>query len=384
MIFGVSEFSLRFPSLLFGLMGIIAFFYFTKKYYTKLAYISTGILSISVFHIAYSQIGRTYSLFFLFTVLCLHFFHDVIFENKNHHYFVLFNVLLVYTHIFAFYFILFEMLFSFYIKKKKIIHSFIYIFIASLPGILFIMFQIYRKLIGVSHTDWMSATKISEIYWVFSAFSSSYILTPLFILLLFVWLFRKNFFFKGNNEKKDILLVLNLLVCVFLPLLFSYIVTPMFALRYFLIAYPAFLLVVTDSILSIKYKFLKYGVLTFIIVFLIISSVVYFSDRKDMHYDSFNCFNEIKSDLALNVYPLYTPRWLNEWLPKHKPIDKAHIYLEQRLGMNTTLVNNFNETRLLEPAIFLSPAISHMFIDTQEFNETSTKFCRGLSYKVYE
>ncbi len=84
LIFGVEDFYLRLPSLIFNLITIVVLYFLTKKIFKsiKLALFVSFLASISPFFINYSQIARNYSLQFLFTLTSTYLFLLII-ENFN-------------------------------------------------------------------------------------------------------------------------------------------------------------------------------------------------------------------------------------------------------------------------------------------------------------
>jgi uncharacterized membrane protein len=66
-IFGNSEFSLRFPSVIFGTLSILLMYFFAKNIFNKeVGLISSILLSISLFHMQYSQEARMYEMLSFF------------------------------------------------------------------------------------------------------------------------------------------------------------------------------------------------------------------------------------------------------------------------------------------------------------------------------
>ena len=153
-IFQLTKSNLKFLSVIFGILGIIAFYIFTKKYFQeKIAILSTAILSFSVFHVSYSQTARMYSMLFLFTVISLYFLFEIIFENKKRSIigYVIANLVVLYTHFFGFFFLLFETLTIYQFRdkikdKKRTIYGQMILILLSIPFAIFMLIQIIRKI----------------------------------------------------------------------------------------------------------------------------------------------------------------------------------------------------------------------------------------------
>ncbi len=74
-LFGDSEFSVRFPSAIFGLFAILMMYKVgTLIFDREVGVLSSLILALSTFHITYSQEARMYSLMVLLTLLSIYFF----------------------------------------------------------------------------------------------------------------------------------------------------------------------------------------------------------------------------------------------------------------------------------------------------------------------
>lgn len=120
--FGDSEFIARLPSAIFGILAIILIYKVGKILFgAKEGLISAFLLSISPMHIWYSQEARMYSLFTFLSLLSLFFFYKATKENNKKSWagFILSTLLCVYTHYYAFFVILIEMLFLLFILIKN-------------------------------------------------------------------------------------------------------------------------------------------------------------------------------------------------------------------------------------------------------------------------
>ncbi len=73
-IFGLSDRSLRFPSLIFNLLTILLLYVFVKKHFCSqnLALLAAFLATISPFYVVYSQVARNYSVNMFFALLATH------------------------------------------------------------------------------------------------------------------------------------------------------------------------------------------------------------------------------------------------------------------------------------------------------------------------
>ncbi|MBI1968624.1 glycosyltransferase family 39 protein [Candidatus Woesearchaeota archaeon] len=83
-LFGSSEFSLRFPSVLFGVFSLVFLFKIVKTFFsTKIALLSIFFMSISMIEILYSQEARLYGLFTFLSLLSAFFFMKIFFAERQ-------------------------------------------------------------------------------------------------------------------------------------------------------------------------------------------------------------------------------------------------------------------------------------------------------------
>lgn len=83
--FGISDYSIRFLSVLFSCLTIILLFIFINEHFKNaiLAILACFLMSIEPFFIAYSQQARNYSLSFFLTLLATHIFLKIIKNEEN-------------------------------------------------------------------------------------------------------------------------------------------------------------------------------------------------------------------------------------------------------------------------------------------------------------
>ena len=218
--FKTSEFTLRIPSAIFGVLTVFAIYKFSKRFFNeKAALISSFLLAISPFHIYYSQEVKMYSMFILFSLLSLYFLTLAITETKESKNlwwagFVITNALSLYTHYYGIMLILVEtMIFLFYlifnvlakeITNKWLISNVI-IFVIFLPWVPIMLREHLSKTSGFV-TTWIPKPGLETFFYTFKNFSVgfssprwNYLLASLvfglcFILGLIELYKRKEFF----------------------------------------------------------------------------------------------------------------------------------------------------------------------------------------------
>lgn len=166
--FGNSDLMLRLTSVLPGILSIINMYFVGKEFKDeKLGILCAAVTALSSFLIYFSQEVRFYALLFLFASLVLLFTLKLLKEQKptNIIFFIIFNLLVIFTHSIGFIFVFFNLIFvSLYLSKaekykKTIISMWVSIFLLSLLGSP-LLFQIFTT---HSQSQWWSHFTISKI-----------------------------------------------------------------------------------------------------------------------------------------------------------------------------------------------------------------------------
>lgn len=203
-IFGISEFSVKFLSLIFGFFSTIYLYILSKKMFS----IKEGIIAVIIINCTqhFSQINqyaRGYSLFLFLSILTMLFLYNIILEYKMNKIFtksivcyILSAVLCLYTHYYAILLILTEisflMLFFNKVLYKKILFIFITIFILYLPWIHYISI----KNVAVDKPDFINWFK-----WDVCSGCNIYI----FLILCFVPILSMLYNLYKNYKKESLL-----------------------------------------------------------------------------------------------------------------------------------------------------------------------------------
>lgn len=119
---GTNEFILRLPSAVFGILTIVVFYSIGKLLFgIREGLVGAFLLSISIFHIYYSQEARAYTLLAFLSLLSLFFFYKSITENRKASWlgFTLSTLLTLYTHYFGVFVIFVEVIFFFLVLVRN-------------------------------------------------------------------------------------------------------------------------------------------------------------------------------------------------------------------------------------------------------------------------
>ena len=224
----------------------------------------------------------------LLTVINSHFLFK--FNNKNKFYYFFSTIALLYTHFYASFFVFYNLLVGSLIFKKNKLK----IFIIS-NGIAFLTFLpllIYKKQSLTSDfNSWMKIPRLEDYLASIDVFVGNYLIGIIFIVFI-VFLYKKI-----NKKSEKLFLNYNffLIITIFiLATLFSYLIKPIYCYRYFYIAYPSYLALVTMIICHFCKIKLKAIVPIVVLLLLTVNSRVNYQNLFCNH----NLFlNYIKHDL---------------------------------------------------------------------------------------
>ena len=337
-----NDFMLRSTNVIFGVLSLFLIFKIGKILLdNKTGLMSSFIFSISVLHATFSQEATEYSLLILLS-LCSVFFLLKILQSKdpiNYLGYVFVTIMLVYTHYFGWFLIIFQNIFMFGLWKKyrNFIKSWIIIQ-------LFILISFAPLLLSISDSNWsirpMSYSRIiSDSNWnvqlmsysrivsvslspthcsisdIFYTFSSSgflvknriyemsyskdaynfinnhnlvdlyYLGTPQFFLfVIFITLASFGMYSLIKSKNVNVKFKLFLLLWLLTPIIIKLFIKNANPcdIRYYLLSLPPFLIFVSNGIVSIKKKFWRIIVILLIIS---ISTLVY--------YNYYNIYSEV-------------------------------------------------------------------------------------------
>lgn len=286
-IFGESEFFLRLFSVIVSLSSIYFLYKVGALLYNKhVGLLSSLILSVSSFHIYYSQEARSYGLMVLLTLLSFYFLLKILKKGKLAVSFgyIITSVLLIYTHIYGIFIIIAQNIYiltifflsretlEINIKKWILLQS--SIFIVYLP---WVYFGLIKQITFVQSYGWYAAPKVFQIINSFYVYSGSRNLLFFFLALLFFSILNfkrtesdninvKNLLTSVGDQKpalslsnahKIYFLSVWLFTPIILPFLISIFITPIYVIRHTITASLAFYLLVAIAINSISKKYVK-------------------------------------------------------------------------------------------------------------------------------
>ena len=271
-LFGYTTLVARFFSAIVGVAGVYALYLLGKEINNKnTGLLAAFLLAINSFHIYYSQEVRMYALLVLLTVLSYYRLVVYLKENtyKNAILYGLFTGLMLLTQFFGLFVLVSQViiLLFVFIKKEKthkllffkqLLASGLVIIISFLPALNIFIETTKKKYTAIQPTT------IDTVFLIFKDFvQQSYILLFLYSGLIVVCIY---YAFKEKMKLNYLLLFSWIIITLALPILRSYLVTPMIVSRYFITILPAFIILISIAILKFKYAIIKILLLLYLTI----------------------------------------------------------------------------------------------------------------------
>ena len=284
-ILGTSEFSVRLPSVLAGVLSVVLVYAITTRLFNKSAGLVAGlILAISPYHVWYSQDARPYALLIVLSLASVWFFLNLR-DRPNFIGFtgyVVTTTLAMYTHVYALFLLLFQNLYMLYSWRKparlglKWIVSQATVLVLSVPWYHFIFFIFsghrgaapwagFRKevdpivipytffvySVGISVGPSLADLHLSRSLDLFMPYVG--VLLP--ACIAFALMFLLGLYSTGKDKPRSPFLFLYL----FVPILGAFMITVLYGritynVRYTAVALPAYTIVLAKGITSVKHK----------------------------------------------------------------------------------------------------------------------------------
>ena len=395
-IFGDSEFSTRFLSVIFGFFAIFMMYRVGTLIFNK----NTGILaslllSVSVFHIHYSQEVRMYGLMALLALCSMYFFIKLL-EERNYTTsisYIVFSTLLMYTHVYGFFIIIAQniyLLTLFLLSKEEYKLNFRrWILFQLLLVVLYIPWIniLINQILQVQSGFWIHRYPLhTQISYIFIKYSGSLLLLLFFLLLspISTVSFER---IKGNFNRKNVfksiesyswnvsfsnansiyLLLVWLFTLHILPFIISQFSAPIYLCRCTIAASLAFYILIARGIENINNKYIKIITIILVIGFSLGSVGKYYTEvNKEQWREVANYIdlNAEKGDLLLfnagfcieNVFDYYSKRTDLKKKPfpkitedmKRKPFrGRKRAFAEKDINELGPTVKGYNRTWLV-------------------------------------
>ncbi len=244
-LWGNTETSVRSLSVILNLITFPYIYLIVKKLFNNksISIFTLLIFTLSPFHIYYSQMVRSYSLFVLLATGSVYSFMNLLEDFSSNKIkkisiFIVFTSLMLYTHVYGWFILLFEncwILFLWYknLKPVNILKWFkieLLIFFLFLPYFI----QFISIVLKAQKSFWIAKPTIFNLAGTVLHFSGSPSLFVFFSILLFYffWFYFKKKSIVNKNKNEIIFILLWLLIPVIVPFSLSQIITPFYLANY--------------------------------------------------------------------------------------------------------------------------------------------------------
>ncbi|MBL7110699.1 MAG: glycosyltransferase family 39 protein [Bacteroidales bacterium] len=260
-LFGIEPFQVRLLSLCFSAFSSVLIYFLGARNFSRSVGISAALLfTFSNFNTYLAQEARVYALFVFLALTSVYLFLKLIkeFKPKTLIFLIVINILLIYSHFFAFWLLLIEYIFVLLFPdiRKKLFKPFL-----IMTGILLVAFLPYlmifiNRFLASSGGTWLEPPTVSSIYNLLWKFCNQPVPTVIVIIILIIGLCKYVFLrFKGTiSIDKATWFVLMWFI---LPTSIIFIISfslPVFYEKYLVFLAPALYLLVSRAILFITKK----------------------------------------------------------------------------------------------------------------------------------
>ncbi|MEP7265136.1 MAG: glycosyltransferase family 39 protein [Bacteroidota bacterium] len=286
---GLSEFTLRFPSLIFNSLACSILFLFAyRSFNIKVALLATLFFLSSDSMFYYAQEARAYSFLFLLTILSGFLFFELIRKPGwlISSALAITNAALFYTHYIETVIVVFQFVLIIYIGRKTIVKYY------ALSFGLFIAMMIpwisrAGELFGQGGNHILKIPVISDVYWAFIQLNGDSRLVSACYFVLIVWSIIAFIYHLPEQVKEEKAIIIYLLLWVIGSFAVIYLLSfkaPMFAKRYLLFSLPGIYLLCAYGITLLKKP--AYIFITTSLVFILSLTTLNYQVKRDTDYKS--------------------------------------------------------------------------------------------------
>ncbi|MCX8093628.1 MAG: glycosyltransferase family 39 protein, partial [Candidatus Goldbacteria bacterium] len=302
-LFGNSEFTLRFISVLFGIINIFIVYKIARSFFSEeIAFITLILFSMSSYQIYYSQEARMYTMYLAFSLLIIYYFLiSIKYNSFAYAPYIVFSVLGLYTHIYILFLIIIINLIYFLKYKEDIrenlwIKANMIILVFCLPLLPFLL-----KTIAIGGVANKVNIILAPIYTFKSFLFGLTVNMNFFVIMMslfFVFLILISIFSNRRYKEKKVIDVLIIIALLFIliPWLQSIIGKPVYSNRTLMPVSFIFLLL---SAIGISYLFrgIKITIIVLYLIFNFYSLFNYYFIDKYQKINYKKLFNVIVDEV---------------------------------------------------------------------------------------
>lgn len=313
-LFGASETAIRVPSLIFDLISIYAVYLIGRKLFSqKTGMVAAVLLAFSTTSIYYSQEARLYTLFLFLTLASFYFYIRLLDKITaiDSIFYLLFSVLMIYTHIFSALTILMQSAWFFYIHRGDFIKISVWLLLLASEFILFLpwFFIMVNQILHNQLRNWIPAPNLYFFMKTFIDLAGGIIQFIILVLLIYIILKNKKKYTIDEKEREIIImLVLFIMIPILLVLLFSIFFIHLFYPKYFFYLSGYMILLLAYAVTKFaKERKMFIRVLSIIIICSALSAAVQYSiaDKPDWRSTSAFLLENAKPGDQVFIYPYY-------------------------------------------------------------------------------
>lgn len=340
---GTSEAMLRFPSVAFSVAAMPVLYLLVRRLFDRpAAVVATLLFAISPLQLWYAQEARMYALLVLLTVTSAYLLIRLVegFDRREAIAYVLVGALLGYTHVYGLFVLLAQAMFATWVvyrptlstewTARHLVGSYGAIGLLTAPwtGLL-----VHRTIAPDRYPPdvmaWLGSpdttalvetvslfafgtTKTTRPYSVLTHPPEPFVVVVGIALLLVVGFFTLGAF---DDHRRSLLFVtLWLLVPVIVPFALSFVIQPMYELRYVIVAAPAFLILVSLGVTAISLRHVRLVLIGLVLVGMLLPLPGYYADpHKDQWEDAADLVEaSIDTDDVIIVVPGWTWEGLSD------------------------------------------------------------------------
>ncbi|GIV43603.1 MAG: hypothetical protein KatS3mg035_0726 [Bacteroidia bacterium] len=399
-LFNISEFSVRFPSLIFSTLTVFFIYKIGKEFFNyEIALITSLLFSFSNYHLAFSHEARVYSMFALLTAMSMYFFLIILNRIVSFKYYLLLlivNTFLIYAHYFGFYVIIIQTISVLLFKeiRNKIFSKYLlYLLGLALLYTPNLYTFVSRFIDSYQQGTWVkSPNGLEDIYNMLWQFCNQPLTTIVAISILLIGFVKFIISPKNNNLNINHKIIL---IWFIFPFLFMFIISywlPMFIGRYLIFASLGFYFVLsfcsTYIISKRKYNLILPGIL--VILFLVTfnpnvdnqrhvkETVLKVKELKDPNTKILIC----PKSFIYNFAYYYSPEIFQD-IDNQNPSSKI---TKKLIKQNIYIINNINEINLsgCNKILFLDAACEFSFQDNNIISTLEKNYKLKHIYHFYE